>query len=250
MPRRKQASFTFKRLIVITTVFICLGFVIWYFFGRSSTSPVNIQPLPEGFLSHGIDISHHQGEIDWDEFTEKMDTTISFVYCKVTEGNSFTDHRWTNNQAALKRNKIKHGGYHFLSPDLSGKTQANYFLKHYDTSQGNLPPVLDAEVEALTDEILISNMKEWLHVVEQRLGIRPIIYTSYSLYRDKMKGKFPNHQFWIASYNPDESRVQDPAIIHWQYSDRGQIPGISGAVDLNFSKIDYRPKLEQLERVN
>lgn len=245
MPRKKKRSFTIQRLIAITAIFLCLGFLVWYFYGRTDHSSIHIQPLPEGFLSHGIDVSHHQGEIDWDEFSERMDTTISFVYCKVTEGNTFVDGRWVFNQAELKRKKIRHGGYHFFSPDLSGKTQAQHFLKHYGSNQGNLPPVLDAEEEALTDEILISNMKEWLRIVEQKVGIRPIIYTSFSLYRDKMKGKFPNHQFWIASYNPDESRVQDPAIIHWQYSDRGSIPGISGTVDLNFSKLDYRPKLER-----
>ncbi len=245
MARKKKTSFTIRRLLVITLLFLSLGFVVWYFFGRSNHATVHIQPLPEGFLSHGIDISHHQGEIDWDEFSAKMDTTISFVYCKVTEGNSFTDSRWQRNRLELQRKKIKHGGYHFFSPDLSGKTQAAHFLKYYAFSKGDLPPVLDSEEEGLSDELLIASMKEWLVIVEQKIGVRPVIYTSYSLYRDKFKGKFPLHQFWIASYNPDESRVQDPAIIHWQYSDRGSVPGINCAVDLNFSKIDYRPKLER-----
>lgn len=247
MARRKKTSFTPQRLLVITALLLSLGFVVWYFFGRSDNSTIHIQPLPDGFFSHGIDISHHQGEIDWEVFSENMDTIISFVYCKVTEGNSFIDARWPSNRMELQRANIKHGGYHFFSPDLSGKTQAAHFLKHYAFSKGDLPPVLDSELEALTDEILISGMSEWLTIVEQKTGIRPVIYTSYSLYRDKFKGKFPQHQFWIASYNTDESRVQDPAIIHWQYSDRGSIPGINGAVDLNFSKIDYRPKLERAD---
>ena len=65
-------------------------------------------------------------------------------------------------------------------------------------------------------------MKEWLKVVKEKSGIRPVIYTSYSMYRDKMKGKFPGYEFWIASYNPNESRVQDSEVIHWQYSDCGK----------------------------
>ena len=83
-----------------------------------------------------------------------------------------------------------------------------------------------------------------LKAVEDESGIRPIIYTSYSMYRDKMRRKFDGYQFWIASYNPNESRVQDLEVIHWQYSDRGEVPGIKGLVDLNFSKQSFRPRIE------
>ena len=245
MKRRKKTSFTIKRLILLILLSIGTGFCAWFFFIRPhSQEAIQLQPLPEGFVSHGIDISHHQGEIDWDSFFGKMDTTISFVYCKVTEGAHFTDDRWKQNHAILSQQEMKHGGYHFFTPDVSGELQANHFLNNYSPSKSELPPVLDAEVDASTDESLIKGMKEWLKIVESETGIRPVIYTSYSMYRDKMKGKFPKHQFWIASYNPNESRVQDSKIIHWQYTDCGKIPGINGLVDLNFSKQSFRPRME------
>lgn len=246
MKRRKKTSFTIKRLLLLTTLFIGVGVCTWYFFIRpQSQGSIQLQPLPKGFLSHGIDVSHHQGEINWDIFFDKMDTTISFVYCKVTEGIHFTDPQWRRNHGILSKREMKHGGYHFFTPDISGQLQADHFLNQYAHSKSDLPPVLDAEVEASTDQNLIAGMREWLKVVEAETGIRPVIYTSYSMYRDKMKGKFPLHQFWIASYNPNEERVQDPAIIHWQYSDHGKVPGIKKLVDLNFSKQSYRPLIEQ-----
>lgn len=245
MNRRKKTSFTFTRLIFLILFFIGSGIFAWYFFIRpQSEQTVQLQPLPEGFLSHGIDVSHHQGEIDWNVFFSNMDTTISFVYCKVTEGTHFTDSEWNRNRTILSEHKMKHGGYHFFTPDVSPQLQADHFLNNYTSTEKDLPPVLDAEVEASTDHILITGMHEWLRIVESEIGVRPVIYTSYSMYRDKMKGKFPGYKFWIASYNPNETRVENSDIIHWQYSDRGSVPGINGMVDLNFSKQSFRPRME------
>ena len=245
MKRRKKTSFSFKGLIVLISILIGAGLCTWYFVIRPHTrQSIHLQPLPEGFLSHGIDISHHQGEIDWDVFFEHMDTTISFVYCKVTEGVHFTDPKWKQNHKVLSHHEMKHGGYHFFTPDVSAQLQADHFLNHYAMATCDMPPVLDAEVEASSDQSLINGMREWLKIVELNTGIRPVIYTSYSLYKNKMKEKFPGYEFWIASYNPNEARLMDPAIIHWQYSDCGQVPGIQGLVDLNFSKQAPRPILE------
>lgn len=246
MNRRKKTSFTFTRLIFLILFLIGSGFFAWYFFIRPySRESIQLQPLPEGFLSHGIDVSHHQGEIDWDMFFSSMDTTISFVYCKVTEGTHFIDPEWSRNHIILSKNNMKNGGYHFFTPDVSAQLQADHFLNQYTPVTNDLPPVLDAEVEASTDKSLISGMREWLKIVESETGIRPVIYTSYSMYRDKMKGKFPDYKFWIASYNSKKKRrVQNSEIIHWQYSDRGKVPGINGMVDLNFSKQSFKPLIE------
>ena len=248
MSRRKKTSFTINRLIFLSLLLVGVGFGTWYFFIRpNSQQAIGIQPLPEGFASHGIDVSHHQGEIDWETLLEEMDTTISFVYCKVTEGTNFIDSEWKRNHSILSNSEMKHGGYHFFSPDVSAEKQAAHFLRHYSPKKSEMPPILDAEVEASSDKALIDGMKVWLRIVKEKTGIRPVIYTSFSMYRDKMKGKFPGYQFWIASYNPDESRVQNPEIIHWQYSDCGNVPGIIGMVDLNFSKQSFRSKIELAE---
>jgi lysozyme len=198
-----------------------------------------LRELPEGFHSHGVDISHYQGEIDWDTFSEETDSIISFVYCKATEGVSFVDKRWESNEEALREHEIPFGAYHFFIPGANAQVQADHYLNNYTPQQNDLPPVLDVETEGVTDEALIRNMREWLSIVEQATGKRPVIYTSFNFYYEKFRNKFAGYKFWIANYNDRPDRMTDDAIIHWQYSDRGTVPGINGAVDLNVSKIDF-----------
>lgn len=219
---------------MITALLIAIGGIFAYLESRN-TSPTHIKPLPPGFNQHGIDVSHHQGKINWNAFLPKMDSTISFIYCKATEGTHFTDPQWKRNDEFLGNSRIRHGAYHFYLPNKDSKRQAERFVKTISVSKGSLPPVLDSETEAPTAQ-LVNGMKTWLTTVEQSIGIRPIIYTSYHLYSTKLKGKFPGYKFWIASYNPDQRRVTDPEVILWQYSDHGRMPGIVGDVDLNFGK--------------
>jgi len=45
--------------------------------------------MPETNQIIGIDVSHHQGDIDWELLSEQMD--VRFVYLKATEGRDYTD---------------------------------------------------------------------------------------------------------------------------------------------------------------
>lgn len=199
-----------------------------------------LRELTGDFKSHGIDVSRYQGKIDWNLFFKKNNGTIKFVYCKATEGMRHVDKNWERNKTALQNKEIGFGAYHFFIPSANASQQAEHFLNHYVPAKHDLPPVLDVETESVPDDKLIQRMKEWLKIVEQKTGRRPVIYTSYHFYDTKFRNRFAGHQFWIANYSKKESRVKDECIIHWQYSDKGRIPGIRGPVDLNMSKIDYR----------
>lgn len=200
--------------------------------------PVTIGELPEGYLSHGIDISHYQGEIDWEAFNSDTNNLISFVYCKATEGETIIDEQWETNREKLVELAIPHGAYHFFRPKLSVNQQVIHFLRHYNPNQNDLPPVLDIETEANSDEQLIAATQQWLKLFEKETGRRPIIYTSYYFYNTKFKGKFEGYKFWIANYNKNvESKLDNDDIIYWQYSDNGKVYGIEGPVDYNFSKL-------------
>ncbi len=202
-------------------------------------APQKFIPLPESFKSYGIDVSHHQNKINWDLVLQSPDTLISFIYCKATEGETHIDRQWENNRTALLSRKKVHGAYHFFLPTVSPSNQAKHFLTHYSVHPDDLPPVLDAEVTGEDHSRLIEGMKGWLLIVEKQTGRRPIIYTSFILYRDLLKKNFPNYKFWVANYSKKEYRFKDDQILYWQYSDNGRIPGIEGEVDLNFSKISF-----------
>lgn len=239
--RKKKSTRRITSFLLVLFIGVSAYFVYLHFFIKK-IEPIEfseLPQLPEGFVSYGIDISHHQSEIDWDVFFEQNDSTIQFIYCKVTEGEMLADREWERNHARLFKEKMPHGGYHFFRPSVDPTLQANHFLKHYNHRETILPPALDVELEGESDAALIERMKVWLNIVENTTGKRPIIYTSYNFYSEKFREHFANYKFWVANYSNRTSRFTDERIIHWQFSESGEIPGIKGFVDLNYSKIEY-----------
>jgi len=199
--------------------------------------------IPEGFNSFGLDVSHHQGEIDWEDLmrvTKANNQQPSFVYLKATEGINHIDTQWERNRKECTRLSIKHGAYHFFQPKKLPVPQADHFMNLYQPKQGDLPPVLDVETEGFSDEDLIHKMMRWLEHVEQKTGMRPIIYTSYHFYKTKLKTAFPNHKFWIAAYSRKPKGLDaNQQIIHWQFTEKAQLPGHNVLVDMNVSKVIF-----------
>lgn len=237
--KKKRSSRIGLLLLVFMAIALFFAYKKFFYQERHAVKISNLPELPEGFKSYGIDISHHQDVIDWEQFKTHNDSTIQFVYCKVTEGLELIDRQWQNNHKSLYVLKIPHGGYHFFRPKVSAEIQAKHFLANYKHTENELPPALDVETEGRSDAELISNMKIWLAMVEVATGKRPIIYTSYHFYSTKFKDQFPNHKFWVANYSNKSHRFLDEQIIHWQFSESGKIPGIKGFVDLNYSKIEF-----------
>lgn len=243
--RSKKKSKSSIKAIVIGALLIGLS-VIAYFYYSKDIKVVNkeevVKSIPEGFPAFGIDVSHHQGEIDWEKLfvKERYDTIIHFVYCKATEGSDHLDTQWKKNRAELQRLNIPNGAYHFFSPQTEPRPQAAHFLAHWKKSDLDLPPVLDVESEGFSDEDLIAKMKIWLTVVEDKTGMRPIIYTSLNFFETKFINDFKNYKFWIAAYSRKPECIDDSRIIHWQYSEAGELPGFAEKVDFNVSKIALR----------
>lgn len=238
MSKRKKGKSLGK---IIVLIIIILGMFAIYIVVKSQVkTSVNNQfkALPTSFYSYGIDISHYQGEINWNKVVGG-DSSISFVYCKATEGLKLVDHHWKQNRKSLIELNVPNGAYHFLRPRQSAEEQANHFLNNYQSNQSDLPPVLDAETNEVSDATLIASMKIWLEIVEKKTGKRPVIYTSYYMYSTFLKAAFKENKFWVANYTYAPSRFHDKQIIHWQYTDKGKVNGIMGFVDLNFSKVQF-----------
>lgn len=240
--RKKKSS---SKTVFLTFLLLGLIGLGVYYYSRdykTVTKESVVDSIPEGFPSFGIDVSHHQGEIDWEKLfvNERYDTIIQFVYCKATEGSDHLDSRWASNHTLLQKLNIPHGAYHFFSPKSPPRPQAKHFLANWKKSNLDLPPVLDVESEGFSDKDLIAKMKIWLTEIENQSGMRPIIYTSLHFFETKFKRDFPDYKFWIAAYSRKPDCMDDSRIIHWQYSETGELPGISEKVDFNVSKIRYR----------
>src|SRR5690606_37650212 len=106
--RSKRKTNKFNLFVLVAVIGIGTYFTYIHFFSpsRKIIQFEHLPALPEGFSSYGIDISHHQGEIDWDTFFASNDSIIQFVYCKVSEGESFADRQWSNNRERLISEKM------------------------------------------------------------------------------------------------------------------------------------------------
>lgn len=242
--RKKKRKNSFVKSFVISLLFIILTATAYYYYTADKkviSKEHVIGSIPEGFSSFGIDISHHQGEIDWEELmvTQRYDTIVRFVYCKATEGSDFIDSQWEINRAALNELDVPNGAYHFFSPKSPPRPQVEHFLSVWKRSDLDLPPVLDVESEGFSDSDLIAKMKIWLEEVEKQTGMRPVIYTSLHFFETKFIKEFKDYKFWIAAYSRKPDCIEDGRIIHWQYSESGELPGIDETLDFNVSKISY-----------
>ena len=193
---------------------------------------------PEGYEIHGIDISHHQGKIDWEELRDKgliNKTPIRFVMIKATEGATTVDENFEENFYQAREYGFTRGAYHFYSVYSPARQQANFFIKNVKLENGDLPPVLDVEQKPQnqTDAEFKASVMEWLNTVESHYHVKPIIYTYYKFklqyLSDPVFDQFP---YWIAHYYVDKVEYEGPWKF-WQHTDVGRLPGIKGNVDFN-----------------
>jgi len=179
-------------------------------------------------VPQGIDISHHNGNINWDNRSPHL----QFVYCKASQGSTFTDPMFQTYIAGLKQRQIINGAYHFLTFQDSAESQADNFLNcGLDFSApGTLPPALDIEEQvpdSLNPFILHSRaaciqlISDWLQLVTDRTGRTPVIYTYKSFWSEYLGNptQFGNYPLWIASYqvNPPGLPPGWDDYTIWQY---------------------------------
>ena len=199
---------------------------------------------PEGYEIHGIDISHYQGEIDWDELRNNgmiERCPVRFVMIKATEGSTRIDDRFKENFYQAREYGFIRGAYHFWSTRSSGRSQAEHFLRQVKLEDGDLPPVLDVEHKAKdqTPEEFKESVLTWLRLVEKAYDAKPIIYTYYKFKLTYLNDSvFNDYPYWIAHYYVDSVKYEGPWKF-WQHTDCGRLPGIKGYVDFNIYNGSY-----------
>lgn len=197
-----------------------------------------IETLLQHYEKHifGIDVSHYQGLIEWDQLKFIKDSIpVGFVFMRASMGDDSADEHFQRNWAAAKKNNMLRGAYHYYRPDENSAKQARNFINNVKLNPGDLPPVLD--IEALPKRQSISSLRiginNWLRIVEEHYGVQPIIYTGDTFYQHFLAGHgFDEYEFWIANYNPVPEPLH-PEWGIWQFSMKGKIAGINTPVDLN-----------------
>tara|TARA_R110002110_G_scaffold138532_1_gene324623 strand:+ start:1291 stop:2115 length:825 start_codon:yes stop_codon:yes gene_type:complete len=193
----------------------------------------------------GVDVSTWNGDIEWDNVVK---SGVKFAYVKLTEGRTYISRRKAQLKAA-RCTGLAVGGYHFGRPDTdSGENdaiaEAHHFLEVYEPGPNDMRPVLDMEKGMKTDDSYNAAWaSKYCDTVEQELGVRPLVYTArwyIQSYFERAEPSLLNalgkEDLWWAEYSDEQHKPLMPwrEWKLWQFTNRGDISGISGSVDLNW----------------
>lgn len=236
-----------------TAVIVLYVFLFYHFFvgptGFRWRALYGDAEYPEGYEIHGIDISHYQGKIDWEQLKNAMikGCPVRFVIIKSTEGSSRLDENFRENFNQARDFGFIRGVYHFWSNKSTAREQAYYFLDQVHLTDGDLPPVLDIEHKPADKSVedFQRDVLTWLHIVEDKYHVKPIIYTYYKFKEQYLSAPvFEDYPYWIAHYYVDKVQYKGKWKF-WQHTDVGKLPGIKGYVDFNIYDGSYY-ELKQL----
>lgn len=229
-----------KLIITCVSVFLFLilsgGIIILLFYnGILLFNNPSIKEYPV----RGVDVSSHQGEIDWEVLANN---NIQFAFIKATEGSSFVDAYYSRNYENAIKTNLRVGAYHFFSYDSPGVTQAQNFISVVLKTGDMLPPVADVEFygdkeENVPDkENVIKELSDFLFALEEHYGKKPIIYAVKKTYDLYIAGNFDDYDIWIRNIFSRPSLSDNRNWIFWQYTNRAVLDGYSGKekyIDIN-----------------
>ncbi len=183
----------------------------------------------------GLDISHHQGTIDWQKVGD--DKAIQFVYIKATEGGDFVDRCYARNLAGAKSVGIAVGAYHYLTSGSSAHAQFRNFYGVVDRKAQDVVPMVDVEEEGVrgwTRRQMQDSLAVFIQLVEKHYLCSPIIYSYAKFYNANLASHFNGYRLFLAHYDTARPVVAGNGRHDiWQHTDRGSIDGIGCPVDLD-----------------
>ena len=221
------------RYVLLAALLLC---VVAYALLRAGIVQLN-HPSNAAYPVRGVDVSAYQGEIDWDVLSAQG---IDFAYIKATEGSSFVDPCFAQNQQYAAETPLRTGAYHFFSFESSGDMQADNFIAQVSKWEGMLPPAVDVEFYGafrqapLPAEQVQAQLDIMLARLEQHYGVRPILYATQSAYA-RYLADYDGYDIWIRNvFTRPQMGARRWAF--WQYTDRARLQGYDGEerfIDMN-----------------
>lgn len=202
-----------------------------------------LKPKPVSKVMAGIDVSHHNGNIDWNKVKQDPQG-IQFAYIKATQGIDWMDSNFINNVRAAKAAGIKWGAYHYATWNnhdviSDAKKEAAHFMsKVRMLGMPDMPLVLDAESNEkppLSPEELLTFIRIFMEEVT-KAGYE-IAFYSYPGWINSWLPKnhgLGKYKLWLADYGGPINPVNGwtKPWMH-QYTEKGRVNGISTDVDMN-----------------
>lgn len=191
----------------------------------------NIRPKLEANQSYALDVSRHQGDINWEQVAGD---NIKYAYVKATEGGDWIDPKFDDNAGQATEQGIKVGAYHFFTLCTKGKLQAENFLAKIVDSPADLPPAVDIELggncsNPPDNATIKTELETFIEIVEAETNKQLVFYVLEGfdyLESETLAGK-PR---WRRSLFRKPANME---WIMWQYSGEAYVDGVEGRVDLN-----------------
>ena len=187
----------------------------------------------------GIDISSHQGDID---FSKLKEAGVEFVMIRVGYGydnQNYLDKKFEEYIKSANENDIDVGVYYYsyASSSSEAKKQAKWVLKQIKKYKVTLPVVFDWEEWSNFNEYnlsffgLTSLADDFLSIIKSN-GYDGMLYGSKNYLENIWMN--PKHDIWLAQYAKEVSYQGEYKM--WQLCENGYVDGIDDYVDIDILK--------------
>lgn len=208
----------------------------------------------KGATMKGIDVSHHQGKINWKKVSES-DVDYAIIRCGYGDNiKSQDDKCWEENVAGCEKYNIPYGVYiySYATTVNQAKSEAEHVLRLIKGQTLNFPIYLDME-DAV--QVKLSNTKRreiadtFLNTIHAA-GYECGVYANLNWWNNYIPSGISNNLLWykwVAQYN-DKACTYTGTYQMWQSTSTGTVPGISGNVDINFWFGEVRTRSYDIKR--
>lgn len=194
----------------------------------------------------GIDVSEHQGIIDWSSVKA---AGIKFAIIRVGYGENYTsqdDKYFKRNADECTRLGIPFGVYiySYATTTASAQSEAEHVLRLISNYKLRCPVYYDMEdgnTQGKLSSSALNNIANAFCESIMSKGYLAGVYANLYWWENKLTGAtFKLYQKWVAQYNSSlEESSYAGAHGMWQYSSTGRVNGINENVDMNYCYVDY-----------
>ena len=190
----------------------------------------------------GIDVSHWQGDIDWEAVKEDG---VEFAIIKAggSDAGFYIDSKFEENYAAAKAAGVAVGAYYFVGElcksSEDGAADAERFIDILKDKQFEYPVYIDFEAPDSSDKAGNTDAVIAFCEAMENAGYFVGVYASeISGFKDRLDDSRLQHiSHWVARYG--SKPATDANVFHiWQYASDGSVAGINGNVDMDVSYLD------------
>jgi lysozyme len=220
-----------RRPVIIVVLLVAVAALYWFGIWIPNRPSITTYPV------RGLDVSHHQGPIDW---VAVKNAGMTFAYIKATEGSDYKDPAFVRNWSDSAAAGIARGAYHFFTLGTSGQLQANNFIATVPVESSVLPPAIDLEFSGynvgrnIAGNDFVRELSVFYDALVTRYDKLPVVYTTYRFKKQYLRS-MPLDRLWIREILT-KPRLEAEPWIFWQFSARSRVAGISTFVDVDVFK--------------